>query len=159
LIQSLHEGDEIFVLQDEGLIDKYLGVEIKQLDDSSFEFTQPFLIEQVTKFLKIDNGRTNEKDTLVGKPLFNKDLNGIPQNYEWEYREAIGNAHDLTGSVRLDIAMAVHQCACFSINPMHSHEQAVMQISQYLLSTKGQGMIYRPDPSKGIEVYVDAKFA
>jgi hypothetical protein len=51
LIQSLHKGDENFVLQDEALIDKYLGVEIKQLDDSSFELTQPFL----------DNRRTNEK--------------------------------------------------------------------------------------------------
>ncbi len=44
LIQSLHKGDENFVLQDEGLINKYLGVQIKQLDDSSFELTQPFLI-------------------------------------------------------------------------------------------------------------------
>ncbi len=39
LVQSLHEGDENFVLQDEGLIDEYLGVKIKQLDDFSFELT------------------------------------------------------------------------------------------------------------------------
>jgi hypothetical protein len=58
----------------------------------------------------------------------------------------------LTGSVRPDIAMAEHKCARFSINAMHSHEQAVMRIGQYLLLTKGQGMIYRLDPSKGIEV-------
>jgi hypothetical protein len=65
----------------------------------------------------------------------------------------------LTGSVHPDIAMGVHQCACFSINPMRLHEQAVMRIGPYLLSTKEQGMIYRPDPSKNIEVYVDANFA
>ncbi len=68
LILSLHEGDENIVLQDEGLIDKYLGVEIKQLDDFLFELTQPFLIEQVTKFLGIDNGRTNEKLIQLGSP-------------------------------------------------------------------------------------------
>ncbi len=79
MIQSLHKGDESFVLQDEGLIDKYLGVKIKQLEDSSFELTQPFLIEQVIKFLWIDNGRTNKKLTPLGKPLLNKDLNGVPQ--------------------------------------------------------------------------------
>jgi hypothetical protein len=45
MIQSLHKGDENFVLQDEGSIDKYLGVDIKQRDSSSFELTQPFLIE------------------------------------------------------------------------------------------------------------------
>jgi hypothetical protein len=59
LIQSLHEGYEKFVLQDESSIDKYLGVDIKQLDSSKFKLTQPFLIEQVTKFLGIDNGKTN----------------------------------------------------------------------------------------------------
>jgi hypothetical protein len=76
LIQSLHEGDENFVLQDEGLISKYLGVEIKQLDDSSFKLTQPFLIEQVTKFLGIDNGRMHKKLTPVGEPFFK-------QGFEW----------------------------------------------------------------------------
>jgi hypothetical protein len=65
----------------------------------------------------------------------------------------------LTGSVHPDIAMVVHQCAHFSVNPMQSHEQAVMHIGWYLLSMKEQGMIYRPDSSKGIEVYVDADFA
>ena len=51
LIQSLHGGDEHFVLQDEGLIDKYLGVNIKQNDATNFELAQPFLIEQITTFL------------------------------------------------------------------------------------------------------------
>ncbi len=99
LIQSLHEGDENFVLQDEGLIDKYLGVKINQLDDFSFELTQPFLIEQVTKFLGIDNGRINEKLTPVGKPLLNKGLNGVPCKYDWEYCGAIGMLTYLTPSV------------------------------------------------------------
>jgi hypothetical protein len=32
LIQSLHGGDKNFVLQDKGLIDKYLGVNIRQIE-------------------------------------------------------------------------------------------------------------------------------
>ncbi len=65
----------------------------------------------------------------------------------------------LTGSIRPDIAMAVHQCAQFSANPMHLQKQAVMRIKQYLLLTQDRGMTYTPDPTKGIEVYVDADFA
>ena len=42
---------------------------------------------------------------------------------------------------------------------MHSHEQAIIQIGRYLLSTKVKGMLYKPDSSKGIEVFVDADFA
>jgi hypothetical protein len=86
LTNLLHDGTENFVLQDEGLIDKYLKVSITQLDDSSFDLTQPFLIECITAFLGIDKGQTNERETPVGKPFFNKDLNGVPYKYTWEYR-------------------------------------------------------------------------
>ena len=55
LILSLHEGDERFVFTDEGSIDKYLGVDIRKIDDTSFEMTQPFLIERITSLLSIDN--------------------------------------------------------------------------------------------------------
>jgi hypothetical protein len=68
LIQSLHKEEENFALQDERPIDKFLGVDIRQLDESSFELTQPFLIEQITKFLGLENGKINEKLTPVGNP-------------------------------------------------------------------------------------------
>ena len=98
--------------------------------------------------------------TPVGKPLLNKDLDGVPQKYDWEYRGAIGMLTYLIGSVHPDIAMVVHQCAGFSANLMRSHEQeAVIRIGQYLLSTQDKGMTYTPDSAKGIKVYVDADFA
>jgi hypothetical protein len=84
LIQSLHKEYESFMLQDEGLIDKYLGVDIRQQGASSFKLTQPFLIKRITKFPGIYNEKTNEKLTPLGKPLLNK-LDGVPQKYEWEY--------------------------------------------------------------------------
>jgi hypothetical protein len=55
--------------------------------------------------------------------------------------------------------MVTHQCARFSVNPMRSHEQAVIQIGRYFLSTKEKGTIYKPDPLQGIEVFADADFA
>ncbi len=159
LITSLHNGMENFILQDKGSSDKSLSVNIKQLNNSSFHLTQPFLIERISAFLGFDNGRRNEQDTSVGKPLLNKDLNGVPRKYTWEYCGAIGMLTYLTGSVCPDIAMAVHQCARFSTNPMRSHEQAVMRVGQYLLSSKDRGMVYAPDPTRGLEVWVDAEFA
>jgi hypothetical protein len=99
LIQSLHGGDEHFVLQDKGTIDKYLGVNIKQIDANTFELAQPFLIKQIMTFLGIANGKTNKKLTPVRKPLLNKDLQGVPRKYDWEYRGVIGMLTYLTGSV------------------------------------------------------------
>ncbi len=99
LIQSLHGGSKKFVLQDEGSIDKYLGVSIKQLGATRFELTQPFLIERISMFLRIADGKTNEKLTPVGKPLLNKDLLGVLRKYDWEYCGMIGMLTYLTGSV------------------------------------------------------------
>ncbi len=115
LVTSLHNGDENFALQDKRSINKYPGVDIFQVDGTSFQLTQPFLIERIMQLLGIDNGKTNKKLTPVGRPLLNKDLDGVPQKYTWDYRAAIGMLTYLTGSVRPDIAMAVHQCArlCF----------------------------------------------
>jgi hypothetical protein len=76
-----------------------LGVSITQLDNASFELTQPFLIERISIFLVITNGQTKEHETPVSKPLLNKDLNGVPRKYIWEYCGAIGMLTYLTGSV------------------------------------------------------------
>jgi hypothetical protein len=115
---SLHGGDEKFVFTDKGSIDKYLGVDIKQIDSKSFKLSQPFLIKRITKLLGIENGRTNEKLTPVGKPLLIKDLDRAPHKYDWNYRGAIGMLTYLTRSVRPDMAMPTHQCARFCILPM-----------------------------------------
>ena len=39
------DGKEEFELTDEGSIDKYLGVMIRDIDENSFEMSQPFLIQ------------------------------------------------------------------------------------------------------------------
>jgi len=65
----------------------------------------------------------------------------------------------LANSVRPEIMMAVHQTARFSVNPMRSHELAVMRIRRYLCDNCERGITYKVDRSKGIEVYVDADFA
>jgi hypothetical protein len=159
MIKLLHRGDKHFVLQDEGSINKYLGVNIKQINANTFQLMKPFLIERITTFLGIKNGTTIKKLTPVGKPFLNKDLQGVPRKYDWEYRGAIGMLTYLTGSIRPDIAMATHECVRFSISPIRLHKLAVMRIGQDLLSTKERGIIYIPDLARGLKVFVDANFA
>jgi hypothetical protein len=47
----LHDGMEKFILQEEGSINKYLGVSIMQLDDLSFDLTQHFSLNVLQPFL------------------------------------------------------------------------------------------------------------
>eukprot|EP00957_Ditylum_brightwellii_P097940 7459419-Ditylum_brightwellii.AAC.1 len=55
--------------------------------------------------------------------------------------------------------MPVHQCARFSKQLMLSHERAVWQIAKYLSMTSDCAIVYNPDPSLGIQCYVDTDFA
>ena len=66
------------------------------------------------------------------------------------------------------MAYAVHQCARFCNDPKLSHEKAVKRIIRYLIGTvrndrnrrtSNQGIIYKPDKTKSVDVFVDASFA
>jgi hypothetical protein len=121
--------------------------------------SQPFLVRRILEFLSLDEHKTKGHDTLVGKPLLNRDLDGVPCKHPWLYRGAVGMLSYLGNSVRPKIQMAVHQTARFLVNPMRSHELAIMWIGRYLCNNCERGIIYKVDRSKGIEVYVDADFA
>jgi hypothetical protein len=73
--------------------------------------------------------RIKQKDVRpVGKPLLNRDLDGVTRKHTWLYRGAVGMLSYLGNSVQPELQMAIHQCARFSVNPMRSHELAIMQI-------------------------------
>ena len=87
-VGSMKNGDKNFVLTDEGDINKFLGIEITQLDDKRFKISLPYLIDLIIYFLNIDandhNVETNEKSTPVGKPLLHKYLSGNPRKKNME---------------------------------------------------------------------------
>jgi hypothetical protein len=56
-----------------------------------------------------------------------------------------------TNTSRPKILMAMHQTACLSNQPVLSHKKSFMRIRRYLLDTWKQGIIYKPDKSKGLE--------
>ena len=65
----------------------------------------------------------------------------------------------LQGTSCPDISMVTHQCAHLNNKPKLSHERAVKRICKYLLSSKNEGVIFKPDISKVLECHVDADFA
>ncbi len=78
VISSLKEGDEGFQLIDQESIDKYLGLLIQDIDFTTFEMSQPFLVLRILEFLSLDENKTNGHDTPVGKSLLYQDLDGVP---------------------------------------------------------------------------------
>jgi hypothetical protein len=157
VISLLHVGNNKFQLVDQGIIDKYLGLMI--CDSNTFEMSQPFLNCWVLELLSLNEHKIKGCNAPVGKPLLHCDLDGVPRKHPWLYLGAVGMLSYLGNSIRPDIQMALHQMARFSVNPMRSHELAIMCTGQYLCNDCKCGIIYKVNKSKGIEVYVDADFA
>ena len=88
-VYSMQHGKEKFVLTDEGDIDKFLGIEITHRENGEFEMSQPFLIDQILKFLQLeDNGwetSTKGSTTPAAAQILNKDLSGMPRKKSWGY--------------------------------------------------------------------------
>jgi len=63
-----------------------------------------------------------------------------------------------TGS-RSDVSYATHQCARFVAAPKKEHGDAIRWLARYLRGTRDKGMTFKPDKSRGLEVFVDADFA
>ena len=98
----MNYGDKNFVLTDKGGINKFLGIEITQIDDKRFKTSLPYLTDRIIYFLKIDANYhdvyKNAKSTQVGNPLLHKDLSGNPRKETWNYCTAVGMMTYLQGN-------------------------------------------------------------
>ena len=65
VIESLHVGKEGFKLTDKGILDKYIGVLIEDIDNTSFEMSQPFMIRRIITSLSLDKHKTRGCETPV----------------------------------------------------------------------------------------------
>ena len=82
-IQSLKDGNEIFVLTDEGYIKKSLVIKITHIYEKRFNISQPFLINRIISLLNIDTNTydmdTNTKYTPVGNLSCTRTYKEIPE--------------------------------------------------------------------------------
>jgi hypothetical protein len=158
-IKSLQKD---YDLTDDGELKDYLGTRFEKKPDGSIELTQPKMIERVLRLVGLDpeSTRTKMHDTPASDhKLLDQDPDGKPRLQSWNYRSAVGALSYIQAMIRPDTTMPVQQCARFSNNPSQEHEEAVKRICRYLLKTKDQGLILKPDKSKGLECFVDADWA
>jgi hypothetical protein len=144
----------------EGDIADFLGVKIeKSQDGKSFSLTQPHLIEDNIKELRLDSDKTAIKRTTgaSSKSLL-RNPTAEPFNWHFDYRRVIGKFNYLEKCTRIDVTCATHQRARFVSKPKDVHGKAVKWIGRYLVGTKDKGIIIKPDQRKGFEVYRGSSF-
>ena len=148
----------------EGTIDDFLGVNIKR-ENGKYHLCQPKLIESI-----LDDLGLNPKKNTTGNPVKTKPI-PMPGN-QWlgrhldspdfdghfHFRRAIGKLNFLADSTRGDISYVTHHVARYVNNPKKEHGEAIKCLVRYLAGTMDKGYVMTPDPSKGVEIYVDASF-
>jgi hypothetical protein len=144
----------------EGDIKDFLGVNIHKQDDGGLLFCQPHLIDKILTATKLDGDKVAVKDTpAASSRILHRHSASEDFDKSFNYRSVIGMLNYLEKATRSDIAYAAHQCARFVDNPKKEHGAAVRWLVRYLKGTRDKGTVYRPDPSRILEVYVDSDFA
>ena len=112
---------------------RFLGIDIKTLDNGGFQFCQTGLIRNVLESTWMEDCSGLPTPTKADVPLVT-DANDSETKRYWtkSYASVIGMMLYLASNTRLDIYFSVHQCARFTHNTKASHETAVKRIYWYL---------------------------
>ena len=144
---------------EEGDIEDFLGVNIDQVDDETFDLSQPHLIEQILCDLNLDGENAQAKETpspmsrVLGAHESSPTFDG-----HFHCRSVLGKPNCLEKCSRPDIARATHQCARFSSNPRKEHGEAVKWLGRCLRATRDKGVCIRPTDD-AFKVWADADFS
>ena len=159
-IKSLQQQ---YDLTDDGELQDYLGTRFTKQSDGSILLEQPRMISRILEMVGLSaDGSEHVKthDTPASSEnILDKDPEGSAHGYSWNYRSVVGSLSYLQAMIRPDLTMAVQQCARFCNDPKESHAAAVKRICRYLYKTRDKGLCFKPDPTKGLECYVDADWA
>ena len=120
----------------EGNLQDLLGVNIDKRKDGSINLTQPHLIEQILKDLRLGDEHVKIKHTPVASSiLLSRHSESDDFDESFHYRSVIGKLNYLEKFTRSDIAYATHQCAIFSTCPKIEHGTVVRWIVRCLKGT------------------------
>ena len=146
-----------FDLTDKGDLLDYLGTRFDRNPDGSVLLTQPRMVERILKLIRFDKISENvTKHDTPATTVLDNNPKAPSRMQSWNYRSAVGCLSYLQAMVRPDLTFAVQQCARFCNSPNKDHEEAVKRICCYLLKTKDEGLLLKPDKSRGLECHVDA---
>jgi hypothetical protein len=146
-------------ITEEGDLADFLGINIERGSDNAYHLSQPQLIDQIIRDLRLDQDNVTPKTTpaVPGKILGTHMTSPAFDNH-FHYRSVIGKLNHLERGSRPDIAYAVHQCARFAANPRKEHGEAVKGIGRYLKGTRTLGYVVRPNNDQ-FQVWADADFS
>jgi hypothetical protein len=118
-------------IEDQGHPADYVGVNIKKLNDDSYELTQWAVIDSIINDVGLKDAKVKPVPAKVSLPLHAfKDKPAF--NLNFNYRSAVGKLNYLAQTTRPDIIYTTHQIAKYSSDPRQSHGEAILYLVCYL---------------------------
>ena len=145
-------------IEDQGHPSDYVGVNIKQLKNGSYEFTQRALIDAIIADANLTDAKVKPVPAKVSLQL-HAFKDAPPFALDFNYRSIVGKLNYLAQTTRSDIMYAVHQVAKYSTDPREPHGEAILYLVRYLKKTRDLGVRFKPNAEKGFECYCDADFS
>ncbi len=145
-------------IEDQGHLADYVGVNIKKLQDGSYQFTQRALIDSIINDIGLKDAKVKPVPTKVSLKL-HAFKDEPPFDLDFNYRSTVDKLNYLAQTTRPDIMYATHQIAKYSLDPRQSHGKAILYLVCYLKKMRDLGLKFKPDPKKGFECYCDADFS
>jgi hypothetical protein len=160
ILQVITELQDIgFVIEDQGQITDYLGVNVEHLSDGRIKLSQPHLIDDILRDVNLSKRSPGKTTPAASTKILHRNSSSPAFDNQFNYRSVIGKLNFLEKCTCPDISYAVHQCARFSADPRKPHGEAIMHIAKYLQTRRNEGIILVPDPQKSLEVFADADFS
>jgi len=121
--------------------------------------SQPQLARQIYQDLGFKENTKDKPIPAASSKILKRHQTSKEFDNSFKYRSVIGKLNYYEKCTRPDISYQAHQCARFVDSPKIEHGEAIRWIGRYIHGTRHEGIIYTPDCSRGLEVYVDADFA
>ncbi|XP_057426163.1 uncharacterized mitochondrial protein AtMg00810-like [Lotus japonicus] len=138
-----------------GELNYFLGLQVKQMDDSMF-ISQSKYAKELVKKIGLENS-THKRTPAATHVKLTKDENGVDVDQSL-YRSMIGSLLYLIAS-RPDIAFSVGVCARYQAAPKESHLLQVKRIIKYISGTIDYGIFYAHNTDPKLIGYCDADWA
>jgi len=152
--QFVHQMQFEFEMSLVGELTYFLGLQVKQMEDTIFISLSKYAKNIVKKF-GLDNA--SHKRTAVATHLkLSKDENGVVVDQSL-YRSMIGSLLYHTAS-RPDITFVVGMCARYQAEPKMSHLVQVKKILKYINGTTDYGILYSHSDNSRLIGYCNALF-
>ena len=137
-----HRFFQRFQAKDEGLVSKYIGIEVHRVKDRTY-LTQTSLIQELVDSLHMEECNSTLTPMEPGTRLIEADRPAV-QNLRLtkSYQHVVGCLQYLTQWTRPDIGHVTHELSKHQCNPGLTHMETAVRTVRYLKGTSNYGLVY-----------------